>query len=413
MKLIDFYTKQTRTFNDETLNVYVCGPTVYNDAHIGNVRPIIIFDILSKITNMNLVHNITDIDDKIIAKAKELNIAEKEVSAKYENAYLKLLKDLNIEIPNKMPKVTENIEGMIEFIDELITKGHAYESNGSVYFEVNSYEKYGLFADIQLDTLINEGVSEDKKHSKDFALWKATTDGIQFDSKWGKGRPGWHTECSYFIKLFFDEKGIDIHGGGIDLKFPHHVNEMAQYDSYYERESDNLWLYVGHITMDNKKMSKSLGNVIYAKDFIKDYGYDVLRHLILSVNYLKPLNVNEDTIKNSISTINKIKNSIIKVLMNYPQEVEIKQEIRQESLEHLKNNLDTPSIFTGIFKLVDKLNNTEISSERKEALKQLLGDLSLIGIEYKFNFDSKSIVKAKEEKDYETLDKIREGIIIC
>lgn len=416
MELIDFYTKNKRTFNNKKLlNVYVCGPTVYNHAHIGNVRPIIVFDVLNRISNLNYVHNITDIDDKIIQRAIELDVSEKEISKKYEEAYFNLMDDLNIIKPTVMPRVTDNIEGMINFIDSLIEKGFAYESNGSVYFSVKKLENYGLFANLQLDTFIDEEISEEKRNNKDFAIWKKTNNGIKFDSKWGKGRPGWHTECSFFINKYFSDKGIDLHGGGIDLKFPHHVNEMAQYEAYHGVKAKNLWLYVGHLTMNDEKMSKSSGNVIYAKDFINQHGYDVLKHLILSIDYLKPISINDNSIKNSINAMKKIKNSLIKTMINFPEDIIIKPEPTEKSLFYLQANLNTSAVFTNIFKFVNVLNKTKEKEQRRKVFNNILGDLSLLGIEYKINFKEikNEIMKSKKEKKYDVLDKIREEILIC
>lgn len=414
MRIIDFFTKEEKTFNGNLLNVYVCGPTVYGHAHIGNIRPVLIFDILNRSSNLNYVHNITDIDDKIIKKANELGISEKEVAEKYEKEYLNLLDSLNIIRPTHIPRVTDNIEGMVKFVSKLIEKEYAYESNGSVYFSVNKWKNYGYIANINIDTLLDEEKSDDKKDQKDFAIWKATNEGVRFESPWGMGRPGWHTECSYFLDKYFEDNGIDIHGGGIDLKFPHHVNEIAQYEAYHGKKMNNPWVYIGHVSMKNEKMSKSLGNVILAKDFVKEHGYDVLKHLLLSNQYLKPINVTEDSILNSVNSMKKIKNSLIKTMMEFAREISIEPKPTKKSIDAIKNNLDTNSVFTNIFSSIGSLNNKEIS-ERNNIFNDVLGDLSLLGIEYKIKFDEnkESILKGKKDKDYETLDKIREEILTC
>lgn len=415
MKLIDFYTKEERTFEDN-LNVYLCGPTVYNHAHIGNIRPIMVADLMTKLMSVKLVHNITDIDDKIIARAAQEGVSEKEISDKYEKAYLDLLEALNIKKPTHLPKVTENIDGMINFIAQLIEKGYAYQKNSSVYFSVKKLENYGKFANLDIDANKNAFSSEDKNDPEDFALWKSTDEGIQFDSPWGLGRPGWHTECSFFVDKYFGKEGVDIHGGGIDLKFPHHVNEMAQFDAYHNVESNNLWQYVGHITMDDQKMSKSIGNIILAKDFIQEYGYDVLRHMILSVNYLKPLNVNQDSIQNSKNAINKIKNAFVKSILLSIKEIEdIERVIDKEALDILNDNLDTPKLITRIYGLVDALNKSSQIKERNEIIGKLLFNLDLIGIEYTLNISKlkQDIIKAQESKNYETLDKLKEELVTC
>ena len=260
MKLIDFFSKQNKNF-DKNISLYVCGPTVYNSPHIGNMRPIIIFDIFNRVASLSskvtFVHNITDVDDKIINRSIELGLTEKEVSEKYEKEYMKLLSSLNILKPTYMPRVTEHIDGMIDFISVLINKGFAYENNGSVYFEISKLSSYGKQSGINLEKLIKITNSENKKNPKDFSLWKKTKIGIKWSSPWGDGRPGWHTECAYFVQKIFGNNGIDIHGGGIDLKFPHHINEIAQYESYTNSKMSKVWFYVGHLTIDLIKMSKS------------------------------------------------------------------------------------------------------------------------------------------------------------
>lgn len=412
MKIKDFFTKQDKTFTEGAIKAYLCGPTVYNHAHIGNVRAVILFDVLNRNTDLDYVHNITDIDDKIIARAEELGITEKEVSDKYTKAYLELLESLKVIIPSKLPKVTENIEGIIEFISKLIDKGLAYASNGNVYFSVNKLENYGKIANLNLDTLIDEEEGEGKEFSKDFAIWKSTDKGIKFASPWGEGRPGWHTECSHFIDLYFGEGGIDIHGGGIDLKFPHHVNEMAQFEALHEKEMNNQWLYVGHVNMDNTKMSKSLGNTILAKDFIEEYGADVLRYILLSTSYLKPINVDNNSIENAVNTVNKIKNALLKAVIELDNFIP-NPTYTAESKEAILDDLNTSKVFTNIFEKVSALNTNGIESNIENNINNILGDLSLIGIEYTINTDViKALKEAKENKDYELVDKLRQEVIV-
>ncbi len=417
MKLIDFYTKQSIELNND-INMYVCGPTVYDEPHMGNMRPIIIFDILNKVLsikgNVNFVHNITDVDDKIINKAKKLGISEAEVSERYTKQYLSLLEQLNIKFPTHMPKVTDNIEGMIQFISRLIEKGFAYESNGSVYFSVNDFESYGKLLGNQLDEIIEIESNDDKKGSKDFAIWKKTSEGVNWESPWGNGRPGWHTECSFFIEKYFGNNGLDIHGGGIDLKFPHHINEMAQYESCCEaNDTSKVWSYVGHINFGNDKMSKSLGNIVSAQDFINEHGAETMRMVMLQTSNLNPINLNEDVINNAKQIITKIKNALLKSFIALSiEDYEIKEvNPSKEFINILENNLDTVNSITFVQEQIKIINSNVI--ENTNALEELIANLKILGIEFKLRFNElKNDIKlAKESSDFETLDRLKEELI--
>ncbi len=418
MKLTDFYTKQKIELKDN-INMYVCGPTVYSDPHIGNMRPIIVFDILNKLvsleSNVTFIHNITDVDDKIIAKAIELGVSEKEVATKYTNEYLELLQKLNIKTPTHMPNVTDNIEGIVDFISKLVEKGNAYESNGSVYFSTSSYENYGHTVKSDLDNVLEIEENSDKRNPKDFALWKKTEEGIKWNSPWGEGRPGWHTECSYFIQKYFGEKNLDIHGGGIDLKFPHHINEMAQYETCCNVEkTSKVWSYVGHINFGDEKMSKSLGNIISAKEFIEQYGADTLRMVMLQTSMLNPINLNEDVILNAEKLVAKIKNAIKKALIKLAFETEFKIEEAkptEEFINILLDDLNLPNALTSILEQVKKVNS--ITEENQNTLNELLANLELLGFKFEINFNEvrDELKKAKQESNYEVVDQLREEII--
>lgn len=408
MEIKDFFSGKTNKLKN-IINVYVCGPTVYNSPHIGNMRPIIIFDILNKVASLNneviFTHNITDIDDKIIEKAIAENVSEKVISDRYTKEYIDLLKELNIKTPTYMPKVSENIEGMILFIEKLIEKGFAYESKGNVYFEISKEKTYGQNANLKLGELdIQKNENLDKKDPKDFTLWKKTNEGITFDSNWGKGRPGWHTECAYFIMKIYGNEGIDIHGGGIDLRFPHHVNEMTQYLAQTGNELSKNWAYIGHVKIDQEKMSKSLNNVFLAKDFIKKYSSNILRVLLISTSYTKPIDVDENSIKNSIEIIEKIKNAILKfVLSNGNMEPKHDDKI----VEILNKNIDTSKALTHIFNLISEINNNE-----KSSFSKLLFSLKLIGIKLEINQEVLDLYKkALLDKDYNISDKYRTEIV--
>lgn len=418
MKLIDFYSKKEIELKDD-INMYVCGPTVYSEPHIGNMRPIIIFDIMAKVMSLDsrvkFIHNITDVDDKIINKAKELNVSENVISEKYTKSYLDLLDKLNIKTVTHMPKVTDHIDGIIRYIENLISKGHAYESNGSVYFDVESYDGYAKLLDIDIDELAELESNDDKKTSKDFALWKKTTIGVNWESPWSNGRPGWHTECSYFIDEYFGKDGLDLHGGGIDLRFPHHTNEMAQCETNCSKNhTAKVWSYVGHINMGEEKMSKSLGNIVTASDFINEHGTNVMRMLMYQTKNLKPISLNNDAIDNSKQIINKIFNALKKSLLAHAINGSSKLNLVKPSGEFvdlLKNDLDVVNSLTFIFEQIKKINSNPINN--LGTIEELLANLDLIGIQFeiKYNLLKDDIKKYKDESDYEKLDKLREEII--
>ncbi len=418
MKLTDFYTKQKIELKDN-INMYVCGPTVYSSPHIGNMRPIIVFDILNKVASLNsdvtFVHNITDVDDKIIAKAIEQGVSEKEISEKYINEYMNLLQDLNIKTPTHMPTVMDNVEGIIEFISSLIEKGNAYESNGSVYFSTNSYDDYGHTVKEDLENVLEIEENSDKQNSKDFVLWKRTKDGVKWSSPWGEGRPGWHTECSYFILKYFGENGLDIHGGGIDLKFPHHINEMAQYEcNCNSNNTSKVWSYVGHINFGEDKMSKSLGNIISAKDFINENGAETLRMVMMQTSMLNPINLTDDVIDNAKNLVTKIKNAIKKALLKLAFESDFTIESKAPTNEFVNILLDDMNLPNALTFILDQIKvvNTELEKDTS-ILNELLANLKLLGFEFKINFNEikDELKKAKQESNYEVVDKLREEII--
>ncbi len=418
MKITDFYSKKKIELKND-INMYVCGPTVYSDPHIGNMRPIIIFDILNRVAslkgNVNFVHNITDVDDKIINKAIELGVSESDVSEKYTNEYLFLLDKLNIKTPTHMPKVTENIEGIINFIDKLVNEGKAYEVNGSVYFNVKSYDGYGKLLNSNIDDLLDNEVNNDKINPQDFALWKKTDKGIKWDSPWGEGRPGWHTECSFFIDKYFGSEGIDIHGGGIDLQFPHHINEMAQFETHCNVcKTSKAWSYVGHINMGDEKMSKSLGNIVSAKDFIDEHGANTLKMIMLQTSILNPISLTDDVINNAKKIIDKIKNAIKKALLSLAFETEYTLNTihpTAEFIELLEDDLQVSNAITLILNQVKEVNAGVVGNEDK--LEELISNINLLGIHFEINYNEikEQLRKAKMDADYEVLDKLREEII--
>lgn len=384
MFIVDFYTKQKIEFKNK-IEFYLCGPTVYDYPHIGNLRSVVIFDVLYRLAKANkqkviYVHNITDIDDKIIDRALKEKVKEKEISEKYLKDYLDLLEKMNILEPTYLPKVSDNIKGMIIFIKKLLDLGYAYQIEGDVYFSINKWEKYNSKLNIDMGELINkQSKIIIKKNQNDFALWKKTKTGINFDSPWSKGRPGWHTECSYLIEKYFGSNGIDIHGGGIDLYFPHHVNEMAQYEAIHTNQLSKAWLYVGHINFNNKKMSKSLGNIIYGRDFLINHSANVLRMLFLLSYYQKPININENVIKNAKIQMQKIFNFLEKIDKTF----DIKKFnflVDQNFIKILENDLDTPNSISYLMLQLKNLNKKFDETE----YQKFIFNLKILGFDLKY-----------------------------
>ncbi|WP_425381303.1 cysteine--tRNA ligase [Spiroplasma endosymbiont of Polydrusus pterygomalis] len=436
IKIYDSFlqTIQPLAPNKEKINMYLCGPTVYNYIHVGNVRGILVFDVLHRLLihqkyKINYVHNITDIDDKIIKKAAELKIAEQEVATKYTIAYVKDLEKLNIILPTKLPKVSDYIPKIIEFINSLISKNYAYITNGDVYFKVSKLKDYGALAHKNIEDLIlNFRVSSlaNKENALDFALWKSTTVGINWNSPWGKGRPGWHTECACFIEKIFNGQTIDLHGGGIDLKFPHHENERAQFMAINNKEMANIWWHNGHVNIANTKMSKSLNNFILVKEFCQQYHSNVLRYLILNRDHQQPINFNKETIENGIASVKKYENVlkqctyqifINNIIVEYHHHVNYYHQV----IKNLSNNIDTTNTITLLENMIKKLNEAIIkktfSKEFQEIFYTFTFTLNILGFDFKFGDYSKEVKskikmweQLKQQKNYEEADKIRQEL---
>ena len=336
------------------IGMYVCGPTVYDDPHIGNARPLVIFDILFKIlklkfkdSSVKYVRNITDVDDKIITSSKEKNISISELTKKITNNFHQDCEYLFCEKPTQEPKATENIDLMIKMISDLISKGFAYEKKNHVYFEVKQFKDYGKLSNKQLDDLLAGSrveVSDNKKNPADFVLWKPSQKDEPFwSSPWGNGRPGWHLECSVMSKKFLDNE-FDIHGGGRDLIFPHHENEIAQSRCANETKSfAKYWIHNGFITMSNEKMSKSQGNILKISSFKNKMSGQVLRLALINAHYRQPLDWNDQLINNCQRTLDKWYSVYTKVdKMNL---------IPDDILEPLLDDLNTPRYIAKLHEL--------------------------------------------------------------
>ncbi len=410
------------------VKMYVCGPTVYDDPHIGNARPLVVFDILFKVLkckygkdNVTYVRNITDIDDKIIQSSKDKKITISELTNKININFQQDCNYLNCEEPNFQPKATENINEMIDMISSLIVKGFAYESKKHIYFEVKKFKDYGKLSNKKIDDLISGSrveVSSNKKNAEDFVLWKPSSeDEPSWPSPWGKGRPGWHLECSVMSKKYLGDK-FDIHGGGRDLIFPHHENEIAQSRCANDTEVfSNYWVHNGFITLSNEKMAKSQGNILKISDFKNNVNGQALRLALISAQYRQPLDWNDKLLEESQKTIDKWYKSYV--------ELDKPKLISDDDLYPLYDDLNTPKYIANLHKLYEKsqLGNMEDKQEFVSAcnfvglltetkdewdkFKKNKSDLTDEMIEIKI----KERNRARDDQNYELADKIRNELL--
>lgn len=426
------------------VRMYSCGPTVYNYFHIGNARPFIIFDTLRNYLEyvgyeVTFVQNFTDVDDKIINKANEEGITPIELADKYIQEYYKDAKALGIRKATVHPRVTENISEIIEFIQDLIDKGYAYELKGDVYFEVKKFADYGKLSHKNIDDLMSGArieVNESKKTPIDFALWKAKKEGeIGWSSPWGEGRPGWHIECSVMSNKYLGEN-IDIHSGGQDLIFPHHENEIAQSECKNGCTFANYWMHNGYINIDNVKMSKSLGNFFTVRDVLEHYDGDVLRFFMLTSHYRSPINYSKDLLDAAKSSLDRIKNckksldfSLDKSEskdMSEDEKMQLKsvENCKKTFIEKMDDDLNTADAITAIFDLV-KLANTNVNENSSKEfveknlamLNELTGVLNIAITSEEQDADVEKIQQlinerneAKKAKDFVKADIIRETL---
>ena len=431
--------EEFKSIKDKEVMMYVCGPTVYSNIHIGNSRPVIFFDTVARFFkyvgyNVTYVSNFTDIDDKIIKRAREEGVTEKEISEKYISEIKKTYERLNCLPHDANPKVTETMDDIISFIEMLIEKGGAYVVDGDVYFDVSKINEYGVLSGQTVENLIKGArieQNEKKKNPIDFTLWKATDEGVKWKSPWSEGRPGWHTECVVMINKIF--KGpIDIHVGGLDLKFPHHDNEIAQSICAFNNKIANYWMHNGRIDLGGVKMSKSLGNVLWANDLLDKVPYQVYRLLILNVPYRQPLNYKEELLQQATNDYEKIKRSYISLYRDLEMndftfdKVEITDENLQNEketfVEAMSNDFNTANAITSIFKMSKIINNLirdkNASGEIKKQAMQLYKEmLWVLGIEVDITPltpDEKNIVckwyEARNNKDFTLADELRKEI---
>lgn len=441
MRLFNTLTNKKEEFKpieECKVSIYICGPTVYNHAHIGNTRPMIVFDVLRRTfeylgNDVTFVSNYTDVDDKIIKAAKAEGITEKELTDKYIKAYEDVRAGLNIEDPTYKPRVTETMPEIIDFIQALIDKGYAYEVDGDVYFRVTKVKEYGMLSGIKVEDLIagasDRTLSEDdkkKESTTDFALWKKTNEGIQFDTPWSKGRPGWHTECVVMINKLFKDGKIDIHGGGQDLKFPHHENEIAQSMAYNGHPIANYWMHNQMINIDGEKMSKSLGNVLWAKDLIVEFGCNVFKWLMLSTHYRNPLNMTDDVIAGVRKEVSKVenatKNASLYLQVNHVPAHDYKKETVDAMVNALEDDLNTSLALTQVLDQVKVLNQVmRVREKDNDVIATEYATLVKMGDVLGFLFEGTKLSEEdialyeqwnayKKEKNFDEADRVRKEL---
>ncbi|TFZ41793.1 cysteine--tRNA ligase [Soehngenia longivitae] len=393
MELYNSLTRKKEEFIplvEGKVTMYNCGPTVYNYIHVGNARPLVVFDTLRRYfiykgLDVKMVINFTDIDDKIINKANEEGKDTKEIAQTYIDAFMEDATELNLyEYETIHPRATEYIDKMIEFIQGLIEKDAAYVVDGNVYFRINRAKDYGKLSKKNIDELLSGArieINEDKENPLDFVLWKKEKQGEpSWDSPWGKGRPGWHIECSVMAKVLLGET-IDIHSGGEDLQFPHHENEIAQSETLTEKPFARYWLHNAMLTVDNKKMSKSLGNFFTLRDIKKYYDLEVLRFFLLSAHYRSQINFSKEAMEQSKSALDRLYNA--KKNLEYNIEnisdtedeksdyLEIKEKVdsyKEKFIKSMEDDINTADAIASIFELVRYLNQNLNEIKSKEAL---------------------------------------------
>lgn len=441
MRLFNTLTNKKEEFKpieEGKVSIYICGPTVYNHAHLGNTRPMIVFDVLRRTfeylgNDVTFVSNYTDVDDKIIKAAKAEGITEKELTDKYIKAYEDVRAGLNIEDPTYKPRVTETMPEIINFIQALIDKGYAYEVDGDVYFRVTKVKEYGMLSGIKVEDLIagasdrTLSVDDKKKESTtDFALWKKTNEGIQFDTPWSKGRPGWHTECVVMINKLFKDGKIDIHGGGQDLKFPHHENEIAQSMAYNGHPIANYWMHNQMINIDGEKMSKSLGNVLWAKDLIVEFGCNVFKWLMLSTHYRNPLNMTDDVIAGVRKEVSKAENATksasLYLQVNHVPAHDYKKETVDAMVNALEDDLNTSLALTQVLDQVKVLNQVmRVREKDNDVIATEYATLVKMGDVLGFLFEGTKLSEEdialyeewnayKKEKNFDEADRVRKEL---
>ncbi|WP_110931201.1 cysteine--tRNA ligase [Paenibacillus bouchesdurhonensis] len=425
LQIYNTLTRMKETFVSQTpgkANIYVCGPTVYGYIHIGNARPMIFFDVVrSYLENqkyeVNYVVNFTDVDDKLIRKAEEMNTTVPEVAEMFIKAYYEDLDGLDIPRATANPRVTDSMEIIIDFIKDLEEKGFAYASGGDVFFRTKKFQEYGKLSGQNISELqfgIRIDVDERKEHPEDFVLWKAAKPGeIHWASPWGEGRPGWHIECSAMARQLLGET-LDIHGGGQDLQFPHHECEIAQSEAATGKPLASYWMHNGYINIDGEKMSKSLGNGVLVKDLRAEYKCEAIRYFMLSTHYRNPLNFSEKIMEQAERSVERIANTLsnlrhrLESASAAPDEVTPEWEAKLREIwltfhAKMQDDFNTPDAITAVFEWVNEVNSLLqrpiVSRADLEAAQKLFSEMN-------------SVLRIAKEEDAELLDGDVEALIV-
>ena len=421
--------------NSDKIKIYLCGVTVYDESHIGHARTIIVFDVLrkyleSKKQQVELIQNFTDVDDKIINRAKDEKVSAQEISKRYIDNYFRDFDKLNIQRATNYPKATEHIDDIIEFIKKLIEKGIAYVSENGVYFSVSKFPEYGKLSKKKIDELKSGSriqIDETKKDPLDFAVWKFSDIEPLWDSPWGKGRPGWHIECSVMSMKYLGGN-FDIHGGGRDLIFPHHENEIAQSEAHSDCKFAKIWMHVGMVTITGEKMSKSLGNTKSIKHVLENWGPNIIRLFCLSGHYSKVIDYSEEMLKENITKWRQVETCYFELIhANSNEQEDISDKIKSISLEFdksLEDDLNTHLALSTFFQLVKETNrlaaseklgieNAQIIMKEFERISNILGlEVPKMNQEEKQEIDNliSNREKLREEKQFEKADQIRDEL---
>lgn len=445
MKVFNTLTRSKQEFvpvDEKEVKIYACGPTVYNYIHIGNARPLCVFDVLRRYLeyrnyNVKFVQNFTDVDDKIIRRANEENLSFEEVSEKYINEFWTDAHGLNFKDATVHPKATENIDEIIDIIKTLEEKGYAYTVDGDVYYRALKFNGYGKLSHQPIDDLQSGAriaVGDKKENPLDFALWKAAKEGEPYwESPWGKGRPGWHIECSAMNRKYLG-KTIDIHCGGQDLIFPHHENEIAQSEAANDAPFAKYWMHNGYINVDNVKMSKSLGNFKTVREIANVYGYEVIRYFLISSHYRSPINYSLEIIEQCKSALERLytcRESLDFAIKNAKDDLEDNQEIldllaqrKEQFITAMDDDLNTADGLAAVFDLVKDINtkvlDKEVSKATAKACAKLFDELcDVLGLLYNrksndLDSEIEALIaqrqEARKNKDWATADKIRDDL---
>jgi len=436
MKLQDTLSKLDQEVDiSKKVKIYLCGVTVYDESHIGHARTIIVFDVLRKYLEnkgieVKLIQNFTDVDDKIINRAKTENKTAEEISSKYIDNYFKDFDGLNVKRATNYPKATEHIEDIIKFIEKLIEKGIAYSSKNGVYFSVLKFPEYGKLSKKKIDELQSGArveIDEEKDDPLDFAVWKLSDVEPTWDSPWGKGRPGWHIECSAMSIKYLGEN-FDIHGGGRDLIFPHHENEIAQSESCTGNQFAKIWMHVGMVTIEGEKMSKSIGNVKSIKHVLENWGHNIIRLFCLSGHYSKPIDYSEELLKENLTKWRQVETSYYEIMhANSENGIEISEFVSKVGTEFdkaLEGDFNTHLALSAFFQLVKETNRLaaeeNLGKENSQIIKkELKRMLEILGLSIPEITDSKKeeidelIInreKSRKEKRFEDADTIRDKL---